>query len=813
MIWILLALLVLGSGLYLYWEEKRRREREEEERRRREEEERRRKAYARYVRWVCWRYAELQAIVEAFSRVLVDDPDVDSKSVEEVARPYLNLVPAELRKLQSLDSYLKSLPLPSKAELKQLEERYWRVTEGREELIRTLEERFSRTPRGKEISLGRMRSRYSDPILFLCPKCESYSCDPFKPHPSFCYRCSSKVELEPVPILQRRELVLGESDRFKHIYVLGGTGTGKTTFLKRLILQDLRRGEGLGVFSPDDQLFRDDLLPAIPKWRLHELVYFNPEERERPVPFNPLHLDPGEDIDQRVNETLVIFKRAVGDTSPRMDTLLRNTLYALMRREGSTLLDIPVLLSPRDPGLRREILRDPNQDELTKRFFAEIYPTYPKDAHLPLINRLDALIRPLSLRRMLCNPKASFNFRWAIDHKLILLFNLSDRALGEQNSQLLGQLLLSKLQQAVFSRGDVPEAERVPFYLYVDEFQHFIAAASQTFANILARARKFKLGLVFSHQNIDQIGRALFKSILGNVHALVCFRLSYEDARELTHSKELAEEVIRLGVGEAFVRIGPKFYPIRVPYPAPEPQGSAEEAMKASRQRFGVPFQERASGSFAQERGQERGRGQKEEEGQELDEAERVFLRRLVERLGLPTTRLYRELGLSAWKGNKLREALKEKGLIEEVETRLGKGGKRAKLLLPSFAGLKLLGVQLEGRGGALHKALQRILKEEGSAKGYLAACERPLPNGGIVDVHWERGGEKIAVEIAISDPVENEVKHVLQALEAGYSRVYVVFLQERALDEAEAQLKERLPEAERAKVRLLPLKKLSSLL
>ena len=305
----------------------------------------------------------------------------------------------------------------------------------------------------------------------------------------------------------RLNVKLTQEYRDRHVYILGKSGSGKTNLLRNLIQQDLEAGNGLAVIAPEQEMLTEEILPFIPDDRVDDVVYFNPAD-EQPVCFNPLHLDDGEDQDIKVDEVLTIFGRLMGETGPRMEELLRQALYALVGRPGSTFLDVVRLLDRTDAGFRNEVAggcRDPE----VAHFWRQVYPSFPKDAHLPITNRLGRLLRPRPVRRMLCNPRASLNFRDCMDEGKIMLFNLSDGVLGEQNSQLLGQLVVSKFQLAVMARAKQPKGERRNFYLYIDEFQAFTGTAGMSYEKILSRARKYRLGLTLAHQQTGQIPGSL----------------------------------------------------------------------------------------------------------------------------------------------------------------------------------------------------------------------------------------------------------------------------------------------------------------
>lgn len=401
---------------------------------------------------------------------------------------------------------------------------------------------------------------------------------------------------------QKPDVKLTQEFRDRHVYVIGKSGSGKTNLLRTMILQDLKAGNGVGVIAPEQEMITEEILPYIPEERLDDVIYFNPADGEAPVSFNPLHLDEGEDIDLRVDENLTIFKRSIGEggTGPRMDEILRQGFYALLEREGTTLLDFERLLNREDPTFRNEVIRT-SQDETTVRFWRDIYPRFPKEAHLPITNRLSRLTRPRTIRNVLCNPLGCLSFRGAIDTGKILLFNLSDGLLGEANSQLLGQLIVSKFQTAVMSRADVPPDQRRPFYLYIDEFQTFTGGAAASYEKILSRARKYRLSMTLAHQQTGQIPAHLLKEIFGNVSTLISFVVSREDAGRLageflteregqiTHVPP--EEILSLKVGEAWCKISRSTVFLKT-YLAPQKPDyqRVQQVIARSRLNFGVPL-------------------------------------------------------------------------------------------------------------------------------------------------------------------------------------------------------------------------------
>ena len=230
-----------------------------------------------------------------------------------------------------------------------------------------------------------------------------------------------------------------------------------------------------------------------------------------------------------------------------MDEILRQALYALMARADSTLIDVEKLLSRTDDTFRHEVIRT-SEDEQTRYFFESTYPSFPKDAHLPITTRINRLVRPKMVRTLLCQPGRCFNFREAMDDGKILLFNLSDGLIGQQTAELLGQLIVSKLQLAAMSRMDIPKAARRPFYLYMDEFQTFTGVNETSYEKMLSRARKYELCLILANQQTGQIPKLLMREILGNVTTFIMFTVSHVDAVALHQ-----EFPVNLGNEIAFV--------------------------------------------------------------------------------------------------------------------------------------------------------------------------------------------------------------------------------------------------------------------
>jgi len=388
--------------------------------------------------------------------------------------------------------------------------------------------------------------------------------------------------------------------RDRHTYIVGKSGYGKTTLMLNMIYQDLDFGNGLGVIAPEQEMITEGILPYIPKHRLDDVVYFNPAD-PNPIAFNPLDLEPGESIDLKVDENLTIFERILGmEGGERMAEIFRKAFYALTEAPNTTLLDFRRLLDRQNPQFRQQIISQLSDPDII-HFWRNVYPHFPKDAHLPIINRLGRFIQPRVIRNTLCQTENRLKLRQFMDTGKIVLFNLSDGILGERNSQLLGQLIVAKFQLAVMGRANVPEHQRQRFYLYIDEFQTFTASATTSYDKILSRARKYHLPLILAHQQTGQIPSQLLKDIFGNVSTMISFVVSSSDATRL--SKEFItrapEAFLGLQVGQVYCKLANQSFKVSTFPIIQSPNFAiAQDVVERSRRHYGATGLEYGSPSI-----------------------------------------------------------------------------------------------------------------------------------------------------------------------------------------------------------------------
>ena len=348
-------------------------------------------------------------------------------------------------------------------------------------------------------------------------------------------------------------------DRARHLYVVGKSGTGKSKLLEQLISTDIRDGKGVCVMDPHGDLV-DAVLRHVPKERANDVVYFNPMDTEFPIAFNPMEAVSPE-LKLRVTIGFIeIFKKLFGaNWTPRLEHVLRQTTLALLDSKGTTVFSILKMLS--DKNYRQTIVSR-IEDSVVKNFwvneFAAWSEKFDNEAITPLLNKVGQLVSTNLIRNIIGQPFNTFNFRQIMDNQKIILVKLNKGLLGEENAALLGAMMITKIQQAALERADTPEEERKPFYLYCDEFQYF---ATNTFAEILSEARKYKLSLTVAHQYMGQLNDYVKTTIFGNVGTIIGFRVGAEDAAVLEQEFTpvfKTRDIINLAVQEFYIKMSVK---------------------------------------------------------------------------------------------------------------------------------------------------------------------------------------------------------------------------------------------------------------
>ncbi|MDP2638824.1 MAG: type IV secretion system DNA-binding domain-containing protein [Candidatus Azambacteria bacterium] len=400
---------------------------------------------------------------------------------------------------------------------------------------------------------------------------------------------------------QRKRFGIKIDDRRRHMYVIGQTGTGKTTLLMNMLISDIIAGHGVGFIDPHGDM-AENLLNFIPEERIKDVIYFNPADMNHPIAFNAIEKVNPEAKHLVASGLMGVFKKIWPDVwSARMEYILNNTVLALLEIPNTTLLGINRMFSDKD---FRKTVVDQLEDPVIKTFWTQEYAKYQQryeqEATAAIQNKIGQFSSAAVIRNIIGQPHSSFDFRQAMDEKKIIIMNLSKGRIGEDNSKLLGGMLITKIQLAAMSRVDILEDNRNDFYLYVDEFQNFV---TDSFATILSEARKYHLNLIITNQYIGQLindqNTKVKDAVFGNVGTFVAFRTGGEDVEFLEEKQFgpdiVAADLLNLPNYNIYLRLMIDGVPSR-PFsamtlpPAPKPENSyADEIIRYSRETYGTP--------------------------------------------------------------------------------------------------------------------------------------------------------------------------------------------------------------------------------
>jgi hypothetical protein len=335
-----------------------------------------------------------------------------------------------------------------------------------------------------------------------------------------------------------------QPDRLSHMYLIGKTGVGKSTLLETLAWQDFGAGRGFALIDPHGDLVAS-LAERMRPTRPARVLYVDATDPRQPYGYNPLRRVRADKIPLAVSGMLETLKKIWPDAwGVRMEHVLRNSLYALLERDGSALPDILALYT--DENYRKRVVRG-IRNEAVKRFWQDEFEHYPArlraEACAPIQNKLGALLSDPTLRRILVEPEIDLHFRKLMDGGQILLVNVSKGRLGEESSLILGSLIVSTLGLAAFSRAESETEQRRPFFVYLDEFHNF---TTLMLANMMSELRKYGVGLVLAHQYLNQLEPEIRDAVLGNAGTIVSFRVGPSDASLMAKEFQPKFEVLDL---------------------------------------------------------------------------------------------------------------------------------------------------------------------------------------------------------------------------------------------------------------------------
>lgn len=353
---------------------------------------------------------------------------------------------------------------------------------------------------------------------------------------------------------ERRRFGIRRRDRRSHMYLLGRTGMGKSTVLETLIASDLAAGNGLALVDPHGDLAAK-VRTRIPEDRVSHLIDFDPATR--PIGYNPLRVTEPARRYLAVSGIVSAFRKVWSESwGPRMEHILRHALMALAEFPGSSLVDLPRLLT--DQPFRRAVLAGVSDAQVRGFWQAEFdryAPNFRGEAVAPILNKIGAFLASPVARAVVGDRSAALDLRSVMDEGKILIASLSKGRLGEDTSTLLGALLVSGFEQAALGRADTPEDDRRDFYLYIDEVHNF---TTLSLAGMLQEARKYRLNLILAHQYLEQLDERVQLAVLGNAGTLIAFRVGARDAKILADEffpEFSVEDLVSLPRGRIYLRL------------------------------------------------------------------------------------------------------------------------------------------------------------------------------------------------------------------------------------------------------------------
>ena len=383
-----------------------------------------------------------------------------------------------------------------------------------------------------------------------------------------------------------------KDDRKRHVYIVGKSGTGKSTLIENMAVDDVNEGRGVIVVDPHGEL-AEKVLSCVPDNRINDVIVFDPADRSFPIAFNLLEAVEDDFKGMVASGFVGIFKKIFGDSwGPRLEHILRNTVLALLDFPNSTMLDIPKMLT--DNRFREKVVdkvKDPVIRDFWENEFAQYDSKFRTEAVSPILNKVGQFLATSTIRNIVGQPKSRINIRDIMDQEKIMVVNLSRGKIGEDNSALLGAMMITKIQLAAMSRADVTIDKRSDCFLYVDEFQNF---ATESFAVILSEARKYNLSLTMANQYIEQMPEQVRSAVFGNAGTLVTFRVGGTDADFLVKEFEpvfSANDLVNLDKYNIYIKLlidgitSPAFSAKTLP-PVQKLSGNFEKIIDSSRKKY-----------------------------------------------------------------------------------------------------------------------------------------------------------------------------------------------------------------------------------
>ncbi len=561
------------------------------------------------------------------------------------------------------------------------------------------------------------------------------------------------------------EVRLSHEQRLKHTHVIGATGTGKSTLLVNMILEDISKGIGAILIDPHGDI-TDDVLMQIPENRKQDVVLIDPSDTDFPIGFNLLEAKT--DIEKVVlsSDLVSAFKQHATAWGDNMTAVLTNAINTFLENpNGGTIIELKRFLL--EDNFRANYLKQV-EDASLNYYWTHEYKMVKKGI-APLLTRIDTFLRPKILKHMFAQNQG-INFNQCLSENKIVLIKLAQGLIGEENSYLLGALFLSKINQAAYNRQRLHKNKRVPYYVYIDEFQNFI---TPSITSMLSGARKYGVGLILAHQELSQIeDNKTLNSVLSNPFTRICFRLGDSDAKKLEagFSYFEKEDFLSLETGEAIVRLGSVVNDFNLKTSLPT--GKANDEVKQYI----------------------------------IQQTRRLYCKRRKDVEGLINNLLPNSNVLSK-NGKKSKSIKPENDLEIENEkepTKNIEAKENEKQVISEKQKQDLIADEVKSQTIREHTYLQRTVKRLAQQHGYASILEKETKDGRRIDVSLENEQVKIACEISVTNTPQYELENIKKCLKENYHLVLMISKNLKHLSQIKEYSMSNLSQKEFGKVRFI---------
>ena len=549
---------------------------------------------------------------------------------------------------------------------------------------------------------------------------------------------------------RRKEVTLCPDQRVRHMHVIGASGTGKSTLLLNLILSDIQSGEGLAVLDPHGDLI-DEVLGRIPDNRINDVVLLDAADEEYAVGFNILQAHSELEKNLLSSDLVAVFRRLSTSWGDQMNSVLANAILAFLEStEGGTLTDLRRFLLEKD--YRSQFLQTVQDPDIVY-FWTKQFTSLTNKSIGPILTRLDILLRPKPIRHMVSQRENRLDFSDIMDSGKIFLARLPQGAIGDENAYLLGSLLVTKFHQSIMGRQAMAKEDRRSFWLYLDEFHHFVTPSMSA---ILSGARKYQLGMILAHQELRQLqtrDTEVASSILSNCYTRLCFRLGTEDSRKLANDLSFfeASDLQNLGRGEAIGCVERSTFDFNLSVSPPTEvadeaaKQTALTVRKASRTQYAVPRGKIDHPSPTPTQPTPK----KDANQKQITPPQPQSAKPMEEKTTLPPSmETDSSTDLPTTPPSPPTTPNRATGETEESE------------------------LNLSGRGGSYHRHCQNLIKLFAEGLNYRAILEMPTTEGKSVDVALIKDDLRIACEISVSTPAPEEAENITKCIRAGFGHV-----------------------------------------